>query len=566
MKAGDRTIEETSVVTGIHYPENKDLRDLVRFSSEDGLIWLGQNRMVLLHAAAIGELRKELFSSVGRDQARRILTRMGYASGMRDAELARKIRGDMSPTDAFVVGPQLHMLEGAAVVKPVRLEFDFASGHFDGEFTWHNSLEAEVHLKEFGHADEAQCWMQIGYASGYTSAFMGRFILFKEVECAAMGANRCRIVGKPVEEWPDADEYLPYFESDSLVSKLMELRAQVDALRCTIDKTCPVANLIGSSTGFQHAYSLITKAAATSVTVLLLGETGVGKERFARALHEMSPRKNASFVAINCAALPHDLIEAELFGVEKGAYTGATTSRMGKFERADGGTLFLDEVGELPLAAQAKLLRVLQEGEIERLGDERTRKINVRLVAATNVDLQKAVKEGRFRSDLYYRLAIYPVVIPPLRERVSDIPPLVQGMLERFSALHSKRLLGVTDKAMGALKAYAWPGNVRELENLIERGVILAPQHDWIQLEHLFVGQADAETRPDRIGKAGALEADTAADQASLVEGILKSGLTLDQLEQLLLHYAVDQAGGNLSGAARILGITRPQLSYRLKR
>ena len=203
---------------------------------------------------------------------------------------------------------------------------------------------------------------------------------------------------------------------------------------------------------------------------------------------------------------------------------------------------------------------------IERLGDDRTRKINVRLVAATNVNLQKAVVEGRFRSDLYYRLAIYPVVIPPLRERVSDIPPLVQGMLERFSALHGKRILGVTDEAMGALKGYAWPGNVRELENLIERGVILAPQHDWIQLEHLFVGPVAMETHPDRIGSGGALETDATIDQENLAEGILKSGLSLDQLEQLLLHHAVQKAGGNLSGAARILGITRPQLSYRLKR
>lgn len=272
----------------------------------------------------------------------------------------------------------------------------------------------------------------VGDASGYTSAFMGRFILFKEVERAAMGANRCRIIGKPAEEWPDADEYLPYYESDSMVGHLMDLKAQVDALRCSLESTCTAPNLIGTSPGFQHAYSLISKAAATTVTVLLLGETGVGKERFARALHEMSPRNAAPFVAVNCAALPHDLIESELFGVDEGAFTGATASRLGKFERADNGTLFLDEVG--------KLLRVLQEGEIERLGDDRTRRINARLVAATNVDLQKAVREGRFRSNLFYRLHIYPAEIPPLRERPSDIPLLVQGMLDRFSALHGKRL------------------------------------------------------------------------------------------------------------------------------
>ncbi|MCW5617254.1 MAG: sigma-54-dependent Fis family transcriptional regulator, partial [Rhodocyclaceae bacterium] len=492
-------------MTDIKYPENNDLRSLIRFSSDDGLIWLDQNRMVLMHAAALGELRKELIESIGQEQARRILTRAGYAAGVRDAEIARRIRGDCSAIDAFVAGPQLHMLEGSVNVEPVRIEMDTKTGHFDGEFIWGHSWEAEVHLQEFGHAHEPVCWMQIGYASGYTSAFMGRFILFRETECAATGTNDCRIVGKPVEDWPDADQYLPYFQEDSMVGRLLELREQVETLRSTICERKCAPDLIGASAGFQTAYGLINKAAATNVTVLLLGQTGVGKERFARTLHELSPRAKAPFVAVNCAALPHDLIESELFGVEKGAFTGAHASRMGKFERADGGTLFLDEVGELPLAAQAKLLRVLQEGEIERLGDERVRKINVRLVTATNVDLQSAVKQGRFRSDLYYRLNVYPVTIPSLRERVSDIPLLVEAMVARFCAMHEKKLLGVTDKAMRMLKAYAWPGNIRELENIIERGVILTPQYDWIQAEHLFVGTS-IESTPDSISDAGTLE------------------------------------------------------------
>ncbi len=206
---------------------------------------------------------------------------------------------------------------------------------------------------------------------------------------------------------------------------------------------------------------------------------------------------------------------------------------------ADGGTLFLDEVGESPLAAQAKLLRVLQEGKIERLGADRTRRINVR-----------------------------PVEIPPLRERPSDIPLLVQGMLDRFCALHSKRLLGITDKAMDAIKSHRWPGNVRELENIIERGVILAPQLDWIQLEHLAFGRGEGATAQagECIGAGGGLERPRQGNQPDLCATILRSGLSLDDLEQQLIHHAVDQAGGNLAGAARILGITRPQLSYRLKK
>jgi len=553
-------------VSGLEYPEINDLRSLVRFSLDDGLILLGQNRMVLMHAAALAELRKELITSVGREQARRILTRMGYAAGGRDAELARKIRGDSTVFDAFVVGPQLHMLEGAVKVEPVRLEVDIPSGQFDGEFIWRNSWEAEAHLQEFGHADEAVCWMLLGYASGYTTAFMGSFILFKEVECTAMGANQCRIVGRPAEAWPDADAYLPYFQEDSIVGKLLELRDEVDQLRCSIKKNNRVPNLIGESTGFRTAYELINKAAATHVTVLLLGETGVGKERFARALHDTGARKDAPFVAVNCAALPHDLIESELFGVEKGAFTGAHASRIGKFERADGGTLFLDEVGELPLAAQAKLLRVLQEGEIERLGDERVRKVNVRLVAATNVDQQKAVRDGRFRSDLFYRLNVYPVTIPPLRERSSDLPLLVDAMIRRFSAMHAKKLLGITDQAMRSLKAHRWPGNIRELENTIERGVILAPQHDWIEAEHLFIGPAPDDASHECIGDAGALENSDRPSKDTLCQSLLKEAGSLDDVEATLIAHAVDRAGGNLAGAARTLGITRAQLSYRLKK
>ena len=560
-----RPTEET-YVAGLTYPENNDLRSLVRFSSEDGLILLGQNRMVLMHAAALAELRKELITSVGTEQARRILTRMGYAAGARDAELARKIRGESNLYDAFVVGPQLHMLEGSVRVDPVRFEVDIEAGTFDGEFLWHNSWEAEAHLRDFGHADETVCWMQIGYASGYTTAFMGSFILFKEVECAAMGANHCRIVGRPVEAWPDADAYLPYFEEDSIVGKLLELREEVDALRSSIGRAHRVPNLIGESTGFRTAYELIQKAANTHVTVLLLGETGVGKERFARALHDTSGRRDGPFVAVNCAALPHELIESELFGVEKGAFTGALASRSGKFERADGGTLFLDEVGELPLAAQAKLLRVLQEGEIERLGDEKVRKVDVRLVAATNVDLQKAVREGRFRSDLFYRLNVYPVTIPPLRERTSDLPLLVAAMIKRFCAMHAKQLLGITDMAMRRLRAHDWPGNIRELENTIERGVILAPQHDWIEAEHLFIGPALEEPPHECISRAGGLEMSDQPSTAERCESLLAEAGSLDAVEATLIDEAVRQAGGNLAGAARKLGITRAQLSYRLKK
>ncbi len=550
----------------IKYPKNVDLRRLVHFSAEDGTIWLGEHRMVLVHVAALSALRKELFQLAGPEQARRILTRMGYACGTRDAELARKIRGGQDPIDAFVVGPQLHMLEGSVKVTPVKIEMDIGAGTFYGEFIWNNSWEGQAHVEEFGPQADPVCWMLVGYASGYTSAFMDRFVLFKEVECSACGPDHCRIVGKPLEEWPDGAAHAAYYEEDAIVSRLLELTTQVDVLRSSFKEPRQIENMIGSSPSFLRAYHLVSKAAETNVTVLLSGETGVGKECFARALHQTSDRASGPFIAVNCAALPHDLIESELFGAEKGAFTGAHTTRIGKFERANGGTLFLDEIGELPLIAQSKILRVLQEGEIERLGDDQTRKVNVRIVTATNVDLQKAVKEGRFRADLFYRLNVYPIAIPPLRERALDIAPMVEAMIKKFCALHSKRVAGITDRAMQALKRYRWPGNVRELENLIERGIILTPHDDWIELEQ-FSLCLDSNTESDiHLSESGALEAKRSPEQVRLCDAFLATGLSLNEVESMLLGEAVERSTGNLAGAARLLGLTRPQLIYRLKR
>ncbi|HEY9094550.1 MAG TPA: sigma 54-interacting transcriptional regulator [Hydrogenophaga sp.] len=550
--------------SSFHYPPGADLRKLLRFEPESGAIWLGERRMLLVHTAALSALRQDLITSVGAVHTRRLLTRMGYASGLHDAGFANKTRGDRSPEEMFLAGPQLHMLEGAARVTPLHLKMDIAAGHYEGEFRWDDSWEAHAHRLAYGVVDEPACWMLLGYASGYTSAFMGKLILFKEVQCGACGHDHCHIVGKPIEEWPDGDAYRPFFEDDSLLDKMDALSQQVEALKIRLGPTTSGGMLIGRSPAFQQAHNLMLRAANTQVTVLLTGETGVGKERFARALHAHSDRSEGPFVAVNCAALPAELIEAELFGVEKGAFTGAHAARAGRFERADGGTLFLDEVGDLPLAAQAKLLRVLQDSEIERVGAESARKVNVRVVAATNVNLEDAVAQGAFRRDLLYRLNVYPICIPPLRERTTDIEPLARHLLARFTALHNKRLNGLGDRALQALVHHDWPGNVRELENLVERGVILAAQGSTVELEHLFPNMATP--RQDGVDEQGRLAHIVLADSAELCARIVDSGVPIAELEAQVLALAVERCGGNLSSASRLLGMTRPQLAYRLKR
>lgn len=546
------------------YPPDKDLRRLLRFEAESGAIWLGERRMVLLHTAALTALRHDLIRSVGTDQARRLLTRMGYASGLNDAGFAAKIRGSRSLEEMFMVGPQLHMLEGATRVTPVHLKIDAQAGQYHAHFRWDGSWEAHAHKLHYGLVNEPACWTLLGYASGYTSAFMGRHILFKETQCAACGADHCLIEGRPIDEWPDGDAYRQYFEDDSLLDKMAALSQQVEALRTSLRPAESAGMLVGSSSAFQRAHDLMLRAASTHVSVLLTGETGVGKERFARALHEHSDRASGPFVAVNCAALPAELIEAELFGVEKGAYTGAHAARAGRFERAEGGTLFLDEVGDLPMPAQAKLLRALQEGEIERLGSESTRKVNVRLVAATNVQLEKAVERGQFRRDLFYRLNVYPICIPALRERPADIEPLARHLLARFTAVHQKRIADFSDRALQALERHDWPGNVRELENLVERGVILASLGGVIEAEHLFPNQPEVEH--DKLDTQGRLERQVPKDELLLCEQVLDSGLPIEALEARVLALAVERNKGNLSGAARLLGLSRAQLSYRLRR
>jgi DNA-binding NtrC family response regulator len=347
-----------------------------------------------------------------------------------------------------------------------------------------------------------------------------------------------------------ADFLLKPFSLEHLMTvlrKALDLRALQDEnlkLREELGHRYEFDNIVGHSRPMQEIFSTVERVAPTRATVLLAGESGVGKDLIARAIHYHSPRRDRPFVKINCTAIPENLMESELFGYEKGAFTGANSTKPGKFELADTGTAFLDEIGDVPGNIQVKLLRVLQEREFERLGSNKTRHIDVRIVAATNQDLRAALEQGAFREDLYYRLNVVPITIPPLRERREDIPFLAEHFVAKLGPASGSRVESISEAAIEKLMGYHWPGNVRELENVLERSIVLCPA-------------TRLEAADIRLDVAPRAPRQSAAD-------FLPDGLTLDEYEQAILREALRRADGNKSQAARLLGLTRNALRYRL--
>src|SRR5579872_861211 len=328
---------------------------------------------------------------------------------------------------------------------------------------------------------------------------------------------------------------------------VQRVREENRTLREALGKRYQYQNIIARSTRMQEVLAIVERVAATSSTVLLGGESGVGKDLIARAIHQNSRRAAGPFIKINSTAIPDNLFESELFGYEKGAFTGASTSKPGKFELADKGSLFLDEIGDVPAPIQVKLLRVLQEREFERLGGTKTLKVDVRLIAATNKDLRAALEQGTFREDLYYRLNVVPIDIPPLREHKQDIPELVQFFLQRFAKESGKQVERITPAALKVLMEYYWPGNVRQLENAIERAVALS---------------AKAVLDADDIQ----LDSNGPRNHATTSAPILPEGMSLEQWEDEIIREALRRASGNKSQAARMLGLSRNALRYRLSK
>jgi len=326
------------------------------------------------------------------------------------------------------------------------------------------------------------------------------------------------------------------------------LLEEVRSLRSALDERYGFENIVGRSKRLLHVLDMASRVAQHDSTVLLLGETGTGKELLARAIHQNGRRKNKPFITINCGAIPKELLESELFGFTRGAFTGAHTAKAGKIEMADGGTLFLDEVGELPLDMQVKLLRLLQNGEIEKLGSTAQAVVDVRVIAATNRNLPAMIEDGAFREDLYYRLAVVPLALPPLRERKEDIPELVQHLLRKLKARHGHPDLTVAAALVSHLCNYRWPGNVRELENVLERMLVLSSGNQ--------IGLADL---PDEMKQ-------TPPAQGSFLLDLPENGISLEGVERELLLRAIEKFNGNQTQAARFLDISRRTLIYRMEK
>jgi two-component system, NtrC family, response regulator HydG len=535
--------------------DNLKLVELVD-RDNDGVIAFEDQRMLLYDADVLGMLRKELVDAVGPTVARQLLIQLGYADGYRDAQTLKDAFRWDTPTEWWKAGLVLHAQEGKASVLQVTVPPD--PNQFEAEVRWERCYEVEQHLRHLGATAEPVCWTLAGYVSGYLSKCLGEEVYFIETECCGKGDGCCHAVGRRRADWgTDVEPFLEMFKVASVQDTIARLehelqrqrqaaareRRAAERWKTLIRRLQGTHHPIARSRAMRDILELAARVADTDTTVLLTGESGTGKEVLARLIHERSRRREGPFVGINCGALPEPVLESELFGHVRGAFTGAVADKRGLFEEAQRGTLFLDEVAEMPQTIQVKLLRALQEREIRRVGATKFVKVDARIVAASNRDVEEAANRGELRQDLYYRLNVIPIRLPPLRERREDIVPLAQSSLRRFARAQGKTISAISGEALERLVAYSWPGNVRELENVIERAVVLATQ--------------------DRI---------TVAELPAALQTLPASGpvdvaapLPLAELERRSILAALERNHGNRTRTAKELQISGHTLWRKLK-
>jgi two-component system response regulator HydG len=537
--------------------DDMDHDELLELDPEAGLIRFAGQRALLIDAVAMGLLRKYLVENFGLTAARTVLTQFGFAHGWRMAE-AMQVQLKWDSEDEWRnASTRIHALEGLFSVAPGGEGPLSKAGLMIAA-----SYEAEQHLLHFGRSDEAVCWTIAGLTSGYLSKSTGKEIYVLEDRCLGKGNAACHLFGRTREEWgSERSSELHFFEPNRLQDcldvslqrvtetlklaerKLRERRRALVSVARDIEQP---HGIVARSSEMQRVIDLARRVAKVDATVLITGESGSGKERIARLVHDESTRAAGPFIAVNCGAIAETLLEAELFGHARGAFTGATQDRPGLFEAAHNGTLLLDEVGEVSSGMQVKLLRVLQEREVRRVGENKSRRVDVRVLAATNRDLAHGVAGGTFRTDLYYRLKVVELQVPALRERRDDVLPLARLLLADAALRMKRGIVGLSAGAADQLLRYPWPGNVRELENAMERAVALA-HGSRIELEDL----------PEDVRRASPLTA-TTATSASVVR-------RLAEIEKEYIVAALELNAGNQTRTAEQLGIGSATLYRKLK-
>ncbi len=528
------------------------LLELVDFA--DGDISLQGRRLVLHDIHSIAELRRDLLRMLGKDQARQILTRFGYWWGKADAAALKRVFKWQSLEEFIKAGARLQTLSGIARTVIKSLYVDPAGERFKMELIWHDSAEVNEQLIAEGPTNEPSCWKLSGYASGFISYCLNREIYFIEDQCMAKGDHICSAVGQDKASWGDrVSPHLTFFELDDVQARIEQLSEQLrvkteqlDEQRRKIIKNPSPSSMIHPevrSTSYLRILHLAERVAPYDSSLLITGETGTGKEVIARHIHSISLRNKNIFLPINCGALPETLLESELFGHTAGAFTGANRERAGIFEEACGGTVFLDEIGDISSTLQVKLLRVLQEHEIVRIGENRPRAVDVRIMAATNKNLQQLIHDGLFREDLYYRLAVVEILLPPLRQRVEDILPLARHFVKNFARKLKMPDLHFDAQCLDYLQSYDWPGNIRELENAIERAALLC---------------TDSTIRPENLTLRNFSIIESRANDPHHI-------LSLEELEMRHISSVLQLTQGNQRKACEILGISQATLWRKMK-
>ena len=528
--------------------------ELLELNPDGGVIRFAGQRALLIDAVAMGMLRKYLVDNFGFTAARVVLTQFGFAHGWRMADAIREQFKLASSEDWALAGPRLNTLQGLFRLAPGSKDALSDEGALLVE-----SYEAEQHLLHFGRSDAAACWTISGLISGYLSRTQQAEIYVLEDKCMARGDAACRHMARTRDKWGDEHvEALRFFESgrleESLDASLQRvantLKAAEKELRARRRQVIEVAReayeplgVVARSPAMRDAVDMAKRVAQVDSTILITGESGSGKERIARLVHTESTRAAGPFIAVNCGAITETLLESELFGHARGAFTGASHDRPGLFEAANHGTLLLDELGEVSPGMQVKLLRVLQEREVRRVGDNNSRSVDVRVLAATNCDLAGNVADGRFREDLYYRIRVVEIHVPPLRERREDLLALARVLLAEAGSRLKRNVTGLSPASAEKLLGYGWPGNVRELANVMERAVVLARGN-----------RVEVEDLPEEVRRA-------------LLAPVVAGGKVrrLAEVEKEYILAAIELNGGNQVRTAKELGIGSATLYRRLK-